>query len=935
MNRRRFLGIAGAGVSSQICFPGMSRALRDLGVTGTEEATTNSARTYGSGHFGEWITDEFGLPAYRYTCDQLTDAHAQTPVHAEWIGHTDHLHQVGNDRVVAVASNFGYVQVRQDEGGPKFLNDHAPELNRYGGGIGYLTDGESVVATYYGGRNDSFERIFGEGYFRKVVKSGRYEVDQTILAPYGDDPVVISLVKIINHGTESATLRWVEYWNCQNYQFSMRAGMEAGKTPPLGAQLRRDFSTRFEHHFEAVENGKGLIERQHFRGRSTDEEQAWARVKAENHVPDLATGTSMDDLDPPTTFLISLDAPMSAYSTSGVQFFGSGGVLNPSGLKQTLGNGVDCTGPDSAHIIERSFTLQPGQAHTISFLYGYLPAGYELKTLVAKYSVDPAAILARSNSLWKSGGIHFSTPQEPWVEREIWWHNYYLRSALTWDSFFREPILSQGCVYQYVFGFQGAARDPLQHTLPFIFSDPAITRGILRYTLKEIQPDGSIPYGIVGNGVPMPSPFLPSDQELWLLWVLAEYVLATRDKAFMEEKIPLYPRQESKEGDPTVAALAMRCFRHLVDVIGVGEHGLMKLLKGDWNDGIVVSQVPPNLMEEVSQKAESTLNSAMACYVMEHYARLLTYMGETPAAAESRAKSEAQRKALRAQWAGRWFRRAWLGPHLGWLGDDQIWLEPQPWAIIGGAATAEQSAALVNSMNELVRGPSPIGAIIQSKGTPAMNSPVGTMENGGVWPSINGTLIWALALEDGAMAWDEWKKNSLGRHAEVYPNIWYGIWSGPDNFNGSASRYPGQTRFADSASTNPKERADWGINWTDFPVMNLHQHAWPLYTVAKQLGLEFREGGLSFKPALPLGEYEFRSPLLGFIRSPHGYKGWYAPSTAGTWEIEINLPDEERRRFREVRIESSVRSLQIDIPAIRFQGESRPASPLQWELRSE
>ena len=47
--------------------------------------------------------------------------------------------------------------------------------------------------------------------------------------------------------------------------------------------------------------------------------------------------------------------------------------------------------------------------------------------------------------------------------------------------------------------------------------------------------------------MPMPSPFLPSDQELWLLWVLSEYVLATRDKAFLEERIPLYPRQEVKD----------------------------------------------------------------------------------------------------------------------------------------------------------------------------------------------------------------------------------------------------------------------------------------------------------------------------------------------------------------------------------------------------
>jgi hypothetical protein len=277
-------------------------------------------------------------------------------------------------------------------------------------------------------------------------------------------------------------------------------------------------------------------------------------------------------------------------------------------------------------------------------------------------------------------------------------------------------------------------------------------------------------------------------------------------------------------------------------------------------------------MDEVSQKAETTLNSAMACYVMEHYARLLSYAGDASAAADALAKAQAQREALRAQWAGRWFRRAWLGPHLGWLGDDQIWLEPQPWAIIGGAATPEQSAELLKSMNELVRGPSPIGAMIQSKGTPAMNSPVWTMENGGVWPSINGTLIWALALEDGTMAWDEWTKNSLARQAEVYPNVWYGIWSGPDNFNGAPSRYPGQTRFADPGSPNPKERADWGVNWTDFPVMNLHQHAWPLYTAAMQLVLSFHQTGLRLKPGLPLNEYEFKSQLLGFSKWQLGYR---------------------------------------------------------------
>jgi hypothetical protein len=168
------------------------------------------------------------LPAYRYTCDQLTDPHAQTPTHKGFLASNDHLHEVGNDRVVAVASNFGYVQVRQDEGAPKFLNDYSPDQNRYGGGIGYLTDGKAVLSTYYPGGGESFERILGEGYLRKIVRGSGFIVDQTVFAPFGDDPVLISLVKITNRGSETVNARWVEYWGCSNYQISFRTTMEAG-----------------------------------------------------------------------------------------------------------------------------------------------------------------------------------------------------------------------------------------------------------------------------------------------------------------------------------------------------------------------------------------------------------------------------------------------------------------------------------------------------------------------------------------------------------------------------------------------------------------------------------------------------------------------------------------------------------------------------------
>ena len=643
----------------------------------------------------------------------------------------------------------------------------------------------------------------------------------------------------------------------------------------------------------------------------------------------------MEDFNPPPTFLISLDAPADNFATDSSAFFGSGSVEHPSGLATKLNNDATSTGPASALLLERNLKLQPQESRTLFFLYGYKPQGFEINALVAKYSADPAGLWSRSSAAWKTDGVRFSTPAEPWVERETSWHNYYLRSNLTYDSFFRQHILSQGHVYQYIIGFQGAARDPLQHTLPFIFSKPEIARAVIRYTLKEIQSDGSIPYGIVGSGVPMPAIFRPSDQDMWLLWCASEYVLATRDKDFLDEKIPIYPRQVANPGDPTVRGLLQRSYTHLTQDLGVGRHGLMRLSNGDWNDEVVVmrsSTASQASSGEVRQQAESVLNAAMASYVLDYYAQMLAFIGETSPANEARAKAKAQREAVRATWQGKWFRRAWLGPQLGWLGEDHVWLEPQPWAIIGGAATPEQRATLITSLNDLVRKPSPIGALVQSQGDPTMNSKVGTMTNGGIWPSINGTLIWALALVDGAQAWDEWKKNSLALHANVYPDIWYGIWSGPDTYNSVLSKYPGQTMFFDHSADEQGAHADSGLNWTDFPVMNMHAHAWPLYSAAKLLGLEFHETGLRFQPTLPLAEYEFSSPLLKFEKSGSSYSGWYAPAFAGHWDLEIKLSASETAQLRQVKVNRQTQPLRSAEQAIRFSGESKLDSPLRWEI---
>jgi hypothetical protein len=223
--------------------------------------------------------------------------------------------------------------------------------------------------------------------------------------------------------------------------------------------------------------------------------------------------------------------------------------------------------------------------------------------------------------------------------------------------------------------------------------------------------------------------------------------------------------------------------------------------------------------------------------------------------------------------------------------------------------------------------------MILAKISEQMIGPSGTGTNAGIWPSINGTLIWALAKVNGSLAWDEWKKNSLALHAESYPNIWYGIWSGPDTLNSELSDYPGGTVVAGEDEEPLMVDSLLQVNWTDYPVMNMHPHAWPLYTITKLLGIGFTSKGVDFVPVLPKEEYRFVSPLLEFEKTRNGYNGQYAPMRTGTWQISIKLDEGELGRFSNLEVNGESQNIVIEEGRINLRGEGSSENPLKWSLR--
>ncbi|MFW9893378.1 MAG: hypothetical protein ACFFFO_14310, partial [Candidatus Thorarchaeota archaeon] len=300
-----------------------------------------------------------------------------------------------------------------------------------------------------------------------------------------------------------------------------------------------------------------------------------------------------------------------------------------------------------------------------------------------------------------------------------------------------------------------------------------------------------------------------------------------------------------------------------------------------------------------------------------------------------------QQEAVKEQWNGDWFKRAWLSDTLGWVGTDIMWLEPQPWTIIGGAADQNQVKVLLKSINEGARRFSKHGAVILSEPLEKMAGKPGIGTNAGVWLSINGTLVWALALIDSDMAWEEWKRNTLSKHAEEYPDVWYGIWSGPDVYNSEFSDKPGETIVVEERGgvsdaleedQQEEEQGFMGVGWTDFPVMNMHPHAWPVYSAAKLLGIEFTISGVDFSPSLPFETYRFTSPLLELEKSKSGYSGRYSPSASGTWTINIKLSDKEPSRISKLFVNEKKSELVLEEDRLIIRGDSTREEPLIWRV---
>ena len=385
------------------------RGFAQIKTTGALPGPGAFDTVYGNSHFGAWINDEFGLPAFRY--DGCLADTCKEPANA--------FHQLGNGSVTARAFTQGYVELFTARTYYRFANHYDPGVKNYAGGFGWIRDGDRIWSTLHADRPDGskYDRLFGMGYYKKTIEHNGLRLEHYIYAAPGGDEALLERLAFTNLTGAVKSIRYVHYWDVAWWM------------------LYCDESLQFPRN--TLDPSKAVCTPQpaYDTARVTTSYDAMRRalkLRSDAAVGDLNVPSLTHDPSPKTAFVAFLNATPERCDTEQVAFFGSGDRKLPDHVRvsDALGTCADRVGTqanqDALLATEKGWDLAPGATQELHVLYGIAPRDTE-NAVIDRYRSGPTYRLPAVMQDWAARIPSLVVPHRPdrpdhrWIARELAW----------------------------------------------------------------------------------------------------------------------------------------------------------------------------------------------------------------------------------------------------------------------------------------------------------------------------------------------------------------------------------------------------------------------------------------------------------------------------------------------------------------------------------
>ena len=409
------------------------------------------------------------------------------------------------------------------------------------------------------------------------------------------------------------------------------------------------------------------------------------------------------------TMYVSSNLQINSFTGDKNDFFGNGDLLNPDGLYKEL-NSSNGLGKDSGLAVEFILNFSKLEDKKFNLIIGEENSDIKIENIKEKYSNQENIEneKEKTKNVWKDilNTVKVNTPS-----KEL---NLLMNGWLVYQTL-ASRILGRTGYYQSggAFGF----RDQLQDCLGIKYIDSNYLKEQIINCARHQFIEGDVLHwwhNETKKGIRTRF----SDDLLWLVYSVIEYINFENDDSILDEKVEYLNGEILKEyedekynlyyGSDIKESIFEHCIRAIDCTLEKGIEPFPKIGVGDWNDGF--SKIG------VKGKGQSIWLGFFLYDILNKFIPICEKKNRTDFVMKYTVAKENLRRNLNTNgWDGRWFKRAIMddGTEIGSINSEECRIDSivQSWAVISDAAEndkkfiaiSEAENYLIDKENQIIK----------------------------------------------------------------------------------------------------------------------------------------------------------------------------------------------------------------------------------------